>query len=85
MQALTDQVDARAQRGNPSDLQVMGSLTVGHPTHSPSLRSGERPFGRRQVLIKSEYVSGQKPAISNTTGQRVRKRLSDTLRPLQAK
>ena len=50
---------------------------------SPSLRSGERPSGDLQVF--SDPVVSDRNPTDQRDCQRVRKRLSDTLRPLQAK
>ena len=53
------------------------------PTH-PHFRSGERPFGRPQVF-PNRIIFRSEAGHHQRNGQRVRKRLSDPLRPLQAK
>ena len=53
-------------------------------TNSPSLRSGERPSGDHR-FFPIKIHSHPETSNHQRYGQRVRKRLSDTLRPLQAK
>jgi hypothetical protein len=54
------------------------------PIHTPSLRSGDRPWGASSNLDKIRIVFRSKPAMSNPTVYLLRKRLSDTLGPFQA-